>query len=76
MDLALNNLQRLICNETQPTNQPTKKSCLVFDTPLHLIIRPQFLRFTEWGVPILFWAGIVALEKTTQNNLNLNVQWT
>ena len=23
MDLALNNLQRLICHETQPTNQPT-----------------------------------------------------
>ena len=22
MDLALNNLQRLICNKTQPTNQP------------------------------------------------------
>ena len=23
MDLALNNLQRLICNKNQPTNQPT-----------------------------------------------------
>ena len=23
MDLALNNLQRLICHKTQPTNQPT-----------------------------------------------------
>ena len=24
MDLALNNLQRFICHETHPTNQPTK----------------------------------------------------
>ena len=24
MDLALNNLQKLICHKTQPTNQPTK----------------------------------------------------
>ena len=24
MDLALNNLQRLICHNNQPTNQPTK----------------------------------------------------
>ena len=23
MDLALNNLQRLICHKTQPTNQPS-----------------------------------------------------
>ena len=26
MDLALNNLQRLICHKTQPTNQPTNQS--------------------------------------------------
>ena len=26
MDLALNNLQRLICNKPQPTDQPTTKS--------------------------------------------------
>ena len=25
MDLALNNLQRLICHETQPNNQPMLK---------------------------------------------------
>ena len=25
MDLALNNLQRLICHKTQQTNQPIKK---------------------------------------------------
>ena len=25
MDLALNNLQRLICRKTQPTNQPTNQ---------------------------------------------------
>ena len=25
MDLALNNLQRLICYKTQPTNQPTNQ---------------------------------------------------
>ena len=24
MDMALNNLQRLICHKTQPTNQPTR----------------------------------------------------
>ena len=30
MDLALNNLQRLICHKIQPTNQPTKTrfSCI------------------------------------------------
>ena len=27
MDLALNNLQRLICHKIQPTNQPTNKGC-------------------------------------------------
>ena len=26
MDLALNNLQRLICHKTQTTNQPTKQT--------------------------------------------------
>ena len=25
MDLALNNLQRLLCHKTQPTNQPTNQ---------------------------------------------------
>ena len=25
MDLALNNLQRLICHKTKPTNQPTNQ---------------------------------------------------
>ena len=28
MDLALNNLQRLICHKTQPTNQSTHKNTL------------------------------------------------
>ena len=26
MDVALNNLQRLICHKTQPTNQPTNET--------------------------------------------------
>ena len=31
MDLALNNLQRLICHKTQtPTNQPTNQSILSY----------------------------------------------
>ena len=29
MYLALNNLQRLICHKTQPTNQPTNQPCLI-----------------------------------------------
>ena len=29
MDLALNNIQRLICHKTQPTNQPTHFFSLV-----------------------------------------------
>ena len=33
MNLALNNLQRLICHKTQPTNQPTKSPTKV-DMPL------------------------------------------
>ena len=28
MDLALNNIQRLICHKTQLTNQPTKNNTL------------------------------------------------
>ena len=30
MDLALNNLQRLICHETQTTKQPTKLETNIF----------------------------------------------
>ena len=30
MDLALNNLQRLICHKTQQTNQPTKPTFTYF----------------------------------------------
>ena len=30
MDLALNNLQKLICHKTQTTNQPTKFFCFIF----------------------------------------------
>ena len=30
MDLALNNLQKLMCHKTQPTSQPTKLSSFVF----------------------------------------------
>ena len=42
MDLALNNLQRLICHKSQPTNQPTNQ-------PLHhgifpISIRLEYLR--------------------------------
>ena len=39
MDLALNNLQRLICHKTKPTNQPTNLSMgqkKVFDYFLYL----------------------------------------
>ena len=31
MDLALNNLQRLICHKTQPTNQPTNQPNQILD---------------------------------------------
>ena len=32
MDLALNNLQGLICHKTQPTNQPTTSNQIIDKT--------------------------------------------
>ena len=32
MDLALNNLQRLICHKNQPTNQPTNQVKIFFQS--------------------------------------------
>ena len=40
MDLALNNLQRLICNKTQQTNQPSKKkkSIGIYDLKFSFVV--------------------------------------
>ena len=40
MDFALNNLQRLICHKTQPTNQPTAHAAFLFSTVLFQAISP------------------------------------
>ena len=55
MDLALNNLQRLICHKTQQTNQPTKPS-------IHATwLRPTLLG-SQGGIPPayhLLWQGLI-----------------
>ena len=40
IDLALNNLQRLICQKTQPTNQPTyvTRDTLISNVVLRMIV--------------------------------------
>ena len=50
MNLALNNLQRLVCHKTQPTNQPTNQ--LKFETKPKFLCLPytkqrKFFFFTE-----------------------------
>ena len=47
MDLALNNLQRLICHKTQPTNQPTNHQVLfdVIQINLCLFLYDRFVLF-------------------------------
>ena len=42
MDLALNNLQMLICHKTQQTNQPTKTDRGPQGTPHQLITAKDF----------------------------------
>ena len=37
MDLALNNLQRLICHKTQTTNQPTKEYMIPYNNKLFVL---------------------------------------
>ena len=46
MDLALNNLQRLICHKTQPNNQPTYQPLRHW----HSVTQGQFLN----GVKFVF----------------------
>ena len=40
MDLALDNLQKLICHKTQPTNQPVKVDMLLKRNKPHSNIVP------------------------------------
>ena len=44
MDVALNNLQRLICHKTQPTNQPTNRYFYLI-----LIICKQIYLAHKWN---------------------------
>ena len=39
MDLALNNLQRLICHKTQPTNQPNLPNLDILSLILFFIMK-------------------------------------
>ena len=39
MDLALNNLQKLICHKINPTTQPTNQKCLIYlETEPHIVL--------------------------------------
>ena len=44
MDLALDNLQRLIFNKTQTTNQPTKSPMIKFQTLFFFFSSPAELQ--------------------------------
>ena len=72
MDLALNDLQRLICHKTQPTNQPTNpiswlyilvvcirvsSSFSFFANSVHKVIN-IFLQFTKFVAPSAFLKNV------------------
>ena len=54
MDLALNNLQRVLCHKTQTTNQPTQG--LLGESPWH------------WDVVLSFWLGTISLATVIKYN--------
>ena len=66
IDLGLNNLQRLICNETQPAN--TKNS----DSEVSVLLEHGGMRSTPLlpSFPGPLWAGVVALDKGPIYGLN------
>ena len=72
MDLALNNLQRLICHKTKQTNKPIW--CIDFLTPPTPFIIPHRLpAFLESLMPLKNWSSIHA--RCSQGSLKHSIRF-
>ena len=80
MDLALNNLQRLICHKTQLTNQPIETILLCgnkgFMFNWVISNTEQYSkRFNYVQTNKQCWIELVVLDYNTWNNLVMSFKW-